>query len=233
MSEITIRLDEMFRFLGTDVLEGRNKFIELALKEYPIFKEDYRPNLNNKIITRFYNREIGFETIDQFILNIKRTLNEEMPFYNQLYESTEIKFDPMISMKLNEQSNGESNSETESIANTINNAVNDTESKSRAVNSEMPNVMLANRGDYASTGADTFNNTHINTDTKAETQDKSNFGVNSKNIREVTAATQSGSRLLMEYRNTMLNVDMMVLDSLEICFMQVWSIGDDYTSIVR
>lgn len=67
----------------------------LALNDYPIFAEEYRGYLNQKIIDHFYFREIGQETPDRFNFFLKRKMNEIMPYYNELYKSQLIEFDPM------------------------------------------------------------------------------------------------------------------------------------------
>lgn len=67
----------------------------LALDRYPIFDESYRNYLNKKIIDHFYFREIGQETPDRFNFFLARKMNEIMPYYNQIYESTLIDYDPL------------------------------------------------------------------------------------------------------------------------------------------
>lgn len=57
------------------------------LQTYPIFDENYRPILNRKILYHYYEREIGFETPALFRLYLNNTLNEIMPFYNNLYNA--------------------------------------------------------------------------------------------------------------------------------------------------
>lgn len=67
----------------------------LALDSYPIWAEEYREYLNSKIIDHFYFREIGQETPDRFNFFLRRKMNEIMPYYNKLYESELIEFDPL------------------------------------------------------------------------------------------------------------------------------------------
>lgn len=67
----------------------------LDLESYPIFDESYRPYLNRKIVDHFYFREIGQETPDRFNFFLRRTMNEIMPYYNQMYESELMKYDPL------------------------------------------------------------------------------------------------------------------------------------------
>lgn len=63
---------------------------------YPLFSEAYRATLETKIIRRYYTREIGFETVALFKHFLNMRLNEIMPYYNQLYESELLKFNPLI-----------------------------------------------------------------------------------------------------------------------------------------
>ena len=68
--------------------------------DFPIFDESYRVPLENKILKHYYTREIGAETVGlwKYWLNVK--LNEIMPYYNQLYKSTLIEFNPMYDVDL-------------------------------------------------------------------------------------------------------------------------------------
>lgn len=71
----------------------------LGLDSYPIFDEQYRAFLNDKIIRHFYFREIGFETAAQFAWYLRNTMNEVMPYFNQLYESMSVISDPISNKK--------------------------------------------------------------------------------------------------------------------------------------
>lgn len=84
MAKYTIELNELIS-LG----------FHLNLDDYPIFNEDYRAHLNKEIIEHFYFREIGQETPERFNFFLKRKMAEIMPYYNQLYQSELIKFDPL------------------------------------------------------------------------------------------------------------------------------------------
>lgn len=67
---------------------------DLGLKSYPIFDESYREHLNNKILSHFMFWEIGFETPELFKVYLNTRLNEIMPYFNQLYKSEQLKFEP-------------------------------------------------------------------------------------------------------------------------------------------
>lgn len=67
-----------------------------ALNSYPIFNEDYREYLNNKILRHYYFYEIGAETPDRFNYYLETKMNEIMPYYNQMYESELLKYNPLV-----------------------------------------------------------------------------------------------------------------------------------------
>lgn len=68
--------------------------------EWPIFDEAYRVPLEIKILRHFYTREIGEETFGLWQLRLCDKLNVIMPYYNQLYRSELIKFNPMYDVDL-------------------------------------------------------------------------------------------------------------------------------------
>ena len=69
--------------------------VDIGLKSYPIWYEEYREELNKKIIDHYYFREIGFETVGRFIHALNTKMNEIMPYYIKLYETTLLKYDPL------------------------------------------------------------------------------------------------------------------------------------------
>lgn len=62
---------------------------------YPIFDDAYKPVIESKIMRHYYMREIGAETVGLFKLYLEQKMTEIMPYYNQLYQSELIKFNPM------------------------------------------------------------------------------------------------------------------------------------------
>lgn len=90
MAEYTMELRELVE-----------RHYPLALDRYPIFDENHRAVLNNKIIQHFWYREIGQETPDRFNRMLGRKMNEIMPYYNQLYVSTLIEYDPLATEFIN------------------------------------------------------------------------------------------------------------------------------------
>lgn len=73
--------------------------------DFPIFDESYRNILEAKILKHYYTREIGLETVGLWKLKLDTKLNEIMPFYNQLYKSELIEFNPMYDVDLTRNHN--------------------------------------------------------------------------------------------------------------------------------
>ena len=72
---------------------------------YAFFDEDYRKILCSKILKHYYLREIGCETVGIWKLWVNTKLEEIMPYYNQLYESAKLKFDPFHDVDLTRKHN--------------------------------------------------------------------------------------------------------------------------------
>lgn len=64
------------------------------------FDESYRGLLCQKILKHYYLREIGSETVGIWKLWMNTRLEEIMPFYNQLYKSALIEFNPLYDVDL-------------------------------------------------------------------------------------------------------------------------------------
>lgn len=64
--------------------------------EYPIFDDAYKPVIETKILRHYYTREIGLETVGLWKMFLETRLNEIMPYYNKLYVSELLDFDPLM-----------------------------------------------------------------------------------------------------------------------------------------
>lgn len=77
--------------------KSRDKIFDF---DFPIFDESYRAPLEDKILKHYYTREIGCETVALWKFFLARRMNEIMPYYNQLYKSELIQFNPMYDTDL-------------------------------------------------------------------------------------------------------------------------------------
>lgn len=106
---------------GSKVNEIIDAVANEIMGDYPIFDEQYRSVLNRKILKHYYTREIGEETYGLWKFRLNTRMNEIMPYYNKLYESELISFNPLYDVELhtsksgagekNETRNGESERE--------------------------------------------------------------------------------------------------------------------------
>lgn len=215
---------------------------DLQLNEYPIFDENYRQKLNQKIINHYYFREIGFETVGLFRFYLKQTMNEIMPYYNQLYESALLEIDPLNTINFTEtltrtkigndtknfnedttvNSNGDSNSNSTKSTN-----FKDVESDTPQGMLSIGNIEGELYASYAriSKNEDTTNSTahQETTDTqKRKNDEKINREDNENYTRTEKGNRESQSELLMKYRETFLNIDMQVINELNDLFMGIY-----------
>lgn len=68
--------------------------------DFPIYDENYRLTLETKILKHYYTREISEETYGLWKLRLDTALNEIMPYYNQLYKSAILEFNPLHDVDL-------------------------------------------------------------------------------------------------------------------------------------
>lgn len=233
MSRYTIEL----RYL----IEGN---YDLGLKDYPIFDESYREQLNNKIIQHYYFREIGFETEALFKNRLNQKMNEIMPYYNQMYESSKLKIDPLSTIDLEEvfsrksKTTGEGTSSTSGTGNNTNN-FNSTDTTDYGKISKFsdiaqaqttPNEILNDKYLTSATVDDGQDkNTNTGTNTSQTESTTSGTSTDKRNLDEDTTLTRKGnngmaseSELLNMYRETFLNIDMMVIEDLSELFLGIW-----------
>lgn len=78
--------------------QGRKQLFDF---EYPLFDEAYRKTFETHFIRKFYMREIGTETEGLFKFNLETWLDINMPYFNQLFESELLEFDPLTNSEMN------------------------------------------------------------------------------------------------------------------------------------
>lgn len=131
-------------YAGLDESKGYNSvnsIIDTARTQifdfnYPIFDEAYRPILERKILKHYYTREICEETVGLWKLRLDAKMNEIMPYFNKLYNSELIEFNPLYEVDYNRQ--GEKN-DTNKQTGTNNNTRNSTDSGSDVLTNNLTN----------------------------------------------------------------------------------------------
>ena len=217
----------------TELRKIKESLIDDALSQYPIFSEEYRKPLNTKIKQHFWFNEIGHETIDIFLFQLRVKMNEIMPYYNQMYESELTKRDPFLTVKMtsSNKSSGSAKSTTSSMEHGTSSS--STDAKSRAVQSDTPQVMLSGNGDYATGAADSTSLTGVRSESDGTGSQTSTSSTEGGGESVQSGFSGSMASLIQAHRDAIVNVDMMVIAQLEPLFMYVWTpptdlIGDDY-----
>ena len=199
------------------------KLVDDALSHYTIFSEDYRSTLNSKIKTHFWFNEIGHETIDIFLFQLKVKMNEIMPYYNQMYEAELVKRDPFLTVRMTSKNSSTGTSRTSAETSERGNSTSSTDAKSRAVQSETPQVMLSGNGDYATGAADSTSLTGVKSTSEGSGSQSSTSSSDGTGTTSQEGFSGSMASLIQAHRDAIVNIDMMVIAQLEPLFMTVWT----------
>ena len=234
---------------------------------YPIFDESYRATLEVKILKHFYTREIAAETVGLWHLWLDQKMNEIMPYYNELYKSALIEFNPMYDIDLTKSGTRDGTKKGTTTGNTSESgkSVADGVIISQDSGSDRTNIKDTPKsnvwdyfsdtpqggvGDLASLSYLT-NARHVVTDGAGSNRDDVlTYGKKNQSDRDETV-TRTGesqtegtedvltteqygervigksggvsySKLLKEFRETFLNIDMMVIRELDDLFFNLW-----------
>lgn len=212
--------------------------------DFPIFDENYRQVLCRKILKHYYTREIAHETVGRWKLALNTKLNEIMPYYNQLYKSELLEFNPFYDVDLTRSREGSGTSNRTSN----NTETNSGTSKNVSSGSGTSNTDTLNRfSDTPQNSMDTQgiadsvplttvtkvneDNTTTNTSTDTLTRNDSKTGNGTENINSTDKyietvkgkqGTENYSSLLKKFRETFLNIDMMIIEDCSDCFFTLW-----------
>lgn len=140
-------------------LSNVNTVIDNALPklfdfDFPIFDENYRKQLEHKIVRHFYLREIGFETVGVFKFYLENKLNEIMPYYNKIYNAYLLDIDPLSNYRSKKL--GNNNQLSDNKTNTVDNRDSKKTSTNKTNSNELRTDNLSQNETHAST--DTYGN---------------------------------------------------------------------------
>lgn len=190
--------------------------------DFPIYDENYRKPLCIKILKNFYTREICEETFGLWKLRLDSKMNLIMPYYNKLYESTLLDFDPLIDVKTTTMHtlNKTGNTEGESSTNTNSNIT----ASNKNLYSDTPQGSVQNiENESYLTNARIISDNQNNTNTANNNYSEKNSNLD-EYLESITgkSAGKSYSSMIMELRESFLNVDMQIIDELSSLFMMIW-----------
>lgn len=212
--------------------------------DFPIFDENYRQVLCRKILKHYYTREIAHETVGRWKLALNAKLNEIMPYYNQLYKSELLEFNPFYDVDLTRSREGSGTSNrtsnnTETNSGTSKNVSSGSgTSNTNSLNrfSDTPQNSMDTQGIADSVPLTTVtkvneDNTTTNESTDTLTRNDSKTGNGTENINNTDKyietvkgkqGTENYSSLLKKFRETFLNIDMMIIEDCSDCFFTLW-----------
>lgn len=207
-------------FNGRTILTGGN----IGLEHYPIFDEKHRSVLNSHIVDAYLNDEIAHETVSIFRLRLSAHMNLHMPLFNKRYELALRDVDPLKTMDVRTQAKQKGREKGQ--ADSESNAEGDNEAGSRSVYSDTPGSMLAGDADYATNASDANN---FST-SKSTGKDQSKTQGESENESESHTEGYNGSPsdILARAQSNLLNVDQLVVGSLQHLFMSIMGNHDEY-----
>lgn len=219
--------------------------------DYPIFDEAYKAVFETNFIRRFYMKEIGFETEGLFKFQLETWLLINMPYFNKMFESELLEFDPFSNAKMTQNYTKTGNkdgtvevSRDETRDRTNSQDVNGTTSENdfrRTIDNDTPDSRLAittaeGSGiiEYASHITEDKDNRTTSNDinTSGSSKDTSNLDGTTKTdvtdtetfvqSRVGKTGSQSYSKMLQEYRETLLRIENKMFNEMKQLFMLVY-----------
>lgn len=224
--ETSAKLTESHGF--NDIEDILNKSWNKIFSDFPIFDEKYRAELCKKILRHYYTREICCETVGRWKLFLSDKMKNIMPYYNQLYQSELLKIQPLVSLDKRVSHDG-SKSETKT---TNRNSTNSSSSRTDGSTdtwsyySDTPqggiagldsNDYLTNATHNRGTDSTSTSLNGTNSDTETGTGNGSDSYVD-----QVLGYDGNQSEMLLKFRETFLNIDMMVIDELKDLFFTIY-----------
>lgn len=166
--------------------------------DFPIWDEEYRLTLETKILKHFYLREIAHETVGLWRLRLDTYMNELMPVYNKMYAAVSQEFNPLFDVDITRTHDGTSTDSTNSSGNSVNKY------------SETPQGSIQN----------VLDGKYLTTAQANDATSNSNGNSTAQYVERVTGkqGTGSYSKLLREYIDKLVNVDMRLMAELEPLF---------------
>ncbi len=221
-------------YAGNQESQGYDKISEVIANsrsnifdfDYPIFDDTYKSVIETKILRHYYTREIGLETVGLWKHFLNMRMNEIMPYYNKLYESELLQFNPLYDYDLyrdRDIANSGSGTDTGTLSN-----VGSGTSSNTGLNafSDTPQGGLTGVEDLTYlTNVTKITNDNENSITNTETRNLANSFTNTEDYLEHVYGKTPGrsyAEMIKEYRQNFLNIDMDIINNLNDLFMGVW-----------
>lgn len=152
-----------------------NSWDKIFNKKAVFFDEDYREILCSKILKHYYLREIGCETVGIWKLWMNCKLEEIMPYYNKLYESALLEFNPFNDVDFTKNHEGVSSGNksgrgvTDKTGRVTTDVTTDAVSEQAENSTTSNNGTITDDGSYSDDGTVTSSGTETSDGTYSET----------------------------------------------------------------
>lgn len=196
--------------------------------DFPIFDEKYRSELCKKILRHYYTREICCETVGRWKLFLSDKMKNIMPYYNQLYKSELLKIQPLVSVDRRVTHEGSVNEAKTTNRNGTNSSTSRTDGTTDTWSyySDTPQggVNGLDTNDYLTNathnvGADGTGSTLNGTTSDSETGSGNR---SDSYVDNVLGYEGNQSEMLLKFRETFLNIDMLIIDELKDLFFTIY-----------
>lgn len=220
--------------LGMEEREGYHNVNEIVSRvrgkifdfEYPIFDENYRSVLETKILKHYYTREIGAETMGLWKLWLDTKLNEIMPYYNQLYETVMIKFNPLYDTDYYREGNrhGVLDGKVEQNGSNADNT--ETNGKQTVRYSDTPQGGLSGiQNNTYLTNVTITDNDNVSESTGSFSNSNKTDNITTEDYLEHVYGKVSNTaytKIIADLRKNILNIDMQIIGDLSDLFFNLW-----------
>ena len=201
-------------------------FFKLFDFKYDFYEESKKEQFEQKFIDYFYMREIEHETVEEFKHELRTKLNLIAPYYKQLYE-TELKsknIEFLLNKDLKETFIREVESDTESLSNFNNESSGKAKVETLSTTNDTPQNRVDDLDKYISSASK-----DKNTSDTSSSDNGSSISQNSNSAKEETTliskgniGTTSSAQLLRDWRDVLINIDMMILEECEELFFKLF-----------
>lgn len=197
---------------------------------FPIFDPNYKSVLCKKIIKHYYTREIGLETYGLWKLKLDTKMNEIMPYYNDLYRSANLEFNPLYDADYRRIHEGSGSGEGERSETRANSGARGGTDSRHNVNkySDTPQGALVNveAGTYLTNATvDDSSGSYSQTlSDNGSTNGTNSYSTTDEYVDHIVGKFPGSSyaKMITEYRKTLLNIDMRIIEELSDLFMLIW-----------
>lgn len=207
---------------------------------FDFYDESGKQEFQEKWIRHFYMREIGFETIDYFLLRLQDKFDTILPYYNGLFKAAKTEFNPLENEIISEQitytkdntKTTTGNDETTTNSNTDSTTNTNGTSNSKFADSEYPQGDLtdfennhyltsANKNDTTDSSESTGNSNSTGSATTNIDHTESDKGETTEN-RKANNTKGNQSEMLASYYKAVQNITNKFYNECEDLFMQLW-----------